>query len=867
MPFILSLPPNLVGCFHSLTGRDPSVWFCTSDPEGSHLGSGGGTVWGVEEWKNGRMEEWKDGKIEGWKNGRICIIHAGGCSRRVPAYAPSGKVLTPLPDGQLLLDRQVSFCERVMERAPQSLTTMIVSGDVLIKAPSLPDRLPEADVVCLGMEAEERLMHNHGVFVVSKGSGAEDKALQLDYMLQKPSAERMAQIEGTHLCLMDIGVWLLSDKAMQRLTALSTGEDGEVHFYDLYGDYGLALGATPTKPEPLLEDLSVAIVAVEGGRFLHFGTTRELLTSAAALDSKDGKSRFIFNARCEAAAEVGATDVWVENSCLPGSWTLTGRNVVTGVEPNDWTLTLAEGQCVDMVPIGDADFALRPYGFNDKFSGAADEPATLYMEQRMVDWMGRRGISMDDLGNAADVQDAELFPVSSDMKLLGQLLHWFADEEPDSNATELWRSCRRLSANAIQREANLRRLMRQRNLYSAARVGMDRAFAALRDGLVGEMLGARCVPRMTVHPDQVVSGHSPVRADVAGGWTDTPPHSVFEGGKVVNLALKLNGMTPLSVFVKPNKDYNIKCHSIDLGMGEVITTYEELEGYDKVGSPFSIPKAALALAGFLPRFCGEEYDSLRGQLESMGCGIDIVTLAAVPAGSGLGTSSILAATVLGTLSDFCGLDWSEQEVCRRTLVLEQLLTTGGGWQDQYGGVIGGVKMLRSAPGFNQQIDVERLPDSLFRGESGECHLMYYTGITRTAKHILVDIVKGMFLREEERLAILREMKAHAENMRRAIKKGEMTEYGRLLRHSWELNCRLDSGTDPEKVRELCSRIDDLCLGYKLLGAGGGGYMYMVAKDPEAARRLRCELTLDRLCATSRVVDMSISDTGLMISRS
>ena len=102
----------------------------------------------------------------------------------------------------------------------------------------------------------------------------------------------------------------------------------------------------------------------------------------------------------------------------------------------------------------------------------------------------------------------------------------------------------------------------------------------------------------------------------------------------------------------------------------------------------SIPKAALTLAGFLPGFAEERYDTLQEQLEDFGCGMEITLLSAIPAGSGLGTSSILAATVLGALSDFCGLGWDKSTICNRTLVLEQLLTTGGGWQDQYLGVCG-----------------------------------------------------------------------------------------------------------------------------------------------------------------------------------
>ena len=62
-------------------------------------------------------------------------------------------------------------------------------------------------------------------------------------------------------------------------------------------------------------------------------------------------------------------------------------------------------------------------------------------------------------------------------------------------------------------------------------------------------------------------------------------------------------------------------------------------------------------------------------------------------------------------------------------------------------------------------------------------------------------------------------------------------------------------------------IDDLCFGYKLPGAGGGGYLYMVAKDPEAAARIRQILNANAQNANARFVDMALSDKGLQVSRS
>ena len=396
----------------------------------------------------------------------------------------------------------------------------------------------------------------------------------------------------------------------------------------------------------------------------------------------------------------------------------------------------------------------------------------------------------------------------------------------------------------------------------------NNAFALLREGLTSTVLADRQCPKMSVYPDQIVWGRSPVRIDLAGGWTDTPPYCLNEGGNVVNIAIELNGQMPLQTYVRPCKEYHIILRSIDLGVSETITTYEELADFNHVGSPFSIPKAALALAGFQPGFSTEQYPTLESQLKAFGCGIEVTSLAAIPAGSGLGTSSILASTVLGAVSNFCGLGWDKNEIGKRTLVLEQLLTTGGGWQDQFGGILQGVKLLQTVPDFNQSPVVRWLPDDLFtQAEYKGCHLLYYTGITRTAKKLLAEIVKKMFLNDSNELTLLANMKQHALDTYEAIQQQSFEKYGQLVRKTWEQNQLIDGGTNPESVAAITQLIDDYCLGYKLAGAGGGGYLYMVAKDPDAATKIKKVLAEHRTNANERFVKMSISQHGLQISRS
>ena len=128
-------------------------------------------------------------------------------------------------------------------------------------------------------------------------------------------------------------------------------------------------------------------------------------------------------------------------------------------------------------------------------------------------------------------------------------------------------------------------------------------------------------------------------------------------------------------------------------------------------------------------------------------------------------------------------------------------------------------------------------------------------------------MRRMFLNNGDELALLRNMKRHTMDMYDAIQLGDFNKMGHLVRKTWQQNQALDSGTNPAEVQRLTSLIDDLCLGYKLPGAGGGGYLYMVAKDSEAAARIKRVLTDNAVNGTARFVDMDLSSKGLQVSRS
>jgi galactokinase/mevalonate kinase-like predicted kinase len=402
------------------------------------------------------------------------------------------------------------------------------------------------------------------------------------------------------------------------------------------------------------------------------------------------------------------------------------------------------------------------------------------------------------------------------------------------------------------------------------------AFADLRDLLVAEAQLEPALPRRNVKEDQIVWARSPVRLDLAGGWSDTPPYCLEHGGKVVNVAVDLNGQPPIQVFGKlgerrelVGERRELVLRSIDLGSEERLRTYKELEAYGQPGSVFGLAKAAFALAGFLPRFHTRGgFRSLEAQLREFGGGLELSLVAAVPKGSGLGTSSILAVAVLAVLNELCGLSWTRDTLFARTLALEQMLTTGGGWQDQAGALYRGVKLIETEPGLVQKPTLRWLPGHLFEEDyANRSTLLYYTGITRLAKNMLSEIVRGIFVNSKTHLQTIAEIASNVDCASAAIQR---CDYGMLVesvRNSWMLNQKLDSGTNPAAVQQILRRVVDFVAAAKLLGAGGGGYLLLLAKDEKAGLKIRQILQKNPLNARARWVDFNLSETGLQVTRS
>jgi galactokinase/mevalonate kinase-like predicted kinase len=410
-----------------------------------------------------------------------------------------------------------------------------------------------------------------------------------------------------------------------------------------------------------------------------------------------------------------------------------------------------------------------------------------------------------------------------------------------------------------------------------ARHAQTLAFEHLQRTIVGSG-EAPPAPRNALRSDEIVWGRSPVRLDLAGGWTDTPPFTLENGGCVANAAVLLNGQPPIQVYARVAPEPVLRIHSIDLGTDCIIREWGQLLDYRSATGEFSLVKAALVLAGFAPpgketsevsktsEVCPSSGSSLQDLLEDFGGGLELTTLAAVPKGSGLGTSSIMGAVALAVIHRVLGRELSNSQLFHAVLRLEQALTTGGGWQDQIGGVLEGVKLITTRPGLVPDPVARYLPPDVLDPEAnGAQTLVYYTGMTRLAKNILGQVVGRYLDRNRDAMATLRAIHALAPEIADAMARKDLPAFGQVIDRAWQLNKQLDPDSSNAQIEALLAGVRPHIHGAKLLGAGGGGFLLLVCKSPGDAAQVKHRLESEPPNQRARFFDFAVSSKGLGMS--
>ena len=320
---------------------------------------------------------------------------------------------------------------------------------------------------------------------------------------------------------------------------------------------------------------------------------------------------------------------------------------------------------------------------------------------------------------------------------------------------------------------------------------------------------------------------SPARVNFGGGWSDTPPYSMENGGTILNAAISLNGKMPIRAKASIIKEKVVRLISEDLSISVDIFDARELLNYSNTSDPAALHKAALLVTGITH----ENLKSLDEIYEKLGGGLELTTSVDIPNGSGLGTSSILAGTVIKALSLLQNKSFTENALFDSVLRLEQLLTTGGGWQDQVGGLVPGIKIVTSGKGLPQIIEYSnlKLREETLK-ELNERFVIVFTGQRRLAKGILREIMGEYIINNPETLDCLTTIQRLAVMMKFELEKGNINAFAELLNEHWVVNQKLDKGCTNTYINQIIDVCKPYVCGVMICGAGGGGFLQMVLKD-------------------------------------
>jgi D-glycero-alpha-D-manno-heptose-7-phosphate kinase len=236
-----------------------------------------------------------------------------------------------------------------------------------------------------------------------------------------------------------------------------------------------------------------------------------------------------------------------------------------------------------------------------------------------------------------------------------------------------------------------------------------------------------------------------------------------------------------------------------------------------------------------------EHRIVRASLKMRGItrGLEIVSMADLPARTGLGSSSSFTVGILHALYGIQGKVVGPERLAREASSIEiDQLHEPIGKQDQYIAAHGGLQFFQFNPDGTVFVNPVACTAET-RAELNRRLLMFYTGMTRDAGEVL----SKQRASTAQKLPVLRRMCDIARELREVLTNGrDLNAFGRLLDEAWKAKRSLESSISNSDIDAYYERgIRAGALGGKLLGAGGGGFLLFFC-EPHQQKRVREELS-------------------------
>ncbi|KAH0787522.1 bifunctional fucokinase/L-fucose-1-P-guanylyltransferase [Histomonas meleagridis] len=862
-----------------------------SDPEGKRVGSGGATL-NVLRY----IARSNPSKEESFRNIRILVIHSGGDSKRVPQYSACGKLFSPvprvLPDGR----RSTLFDEFIIA---MSGVASRMSAGMLVCAAALSIRECKETGKDHGVYLKDengnvgRFLHKQTIETLDS-LGAIDQRGNVN--IDTGSVIFQAEM------LIDLFKLIDTDEKFNKfvnektrlsfyadfLYPLASHSTLEKYYLEIpEGDFTPELHECRKILWDTLHKYQMKLICLSPGSFIHFGTTIELLNlvnpeidryhylgwskhvkinstnpsfagnnSFISPNSNIGQGCFIEDSYIDKGTNIG-------KNCVISCVTLNGQTIPDNVVLH--CLKLNNGKyCVRIYGINDNPKESKIFDINlseslwskplypvrDSVKDAVDATLAVYsqgftdIEDNSLSLMS--SYQMADVSSIIPWQNKlnDYIEVESLLYVIKQKGNLFkAIKAFNGSITPCAEAMLNEKASSLSNR-NLEDFSCKIRIYYALSLlftdekhdnYLELCFGSIRNGILQQSefkYDKTCTiscPEVTVE--------LPVRVNWGGGWSDTPPYCMENGGNVLNASIVLNGRKPVKVTVKKINEHKIIFSSEDNGSYEEFTSLDPLQCNNNPFDPFALHKSALIACGIIPYSEKVDFDQL---LTRLGGGISLCTqVENIPRGSGLGTSSILAGACAKAISQFLGKTPTDCELFNYVLCMEQIMSTGGGWQDQIGGLINGIKMINTISGMHQNINfsILKIPDQALQ-ELNDRFCLIYTGQRRLARNLLRDIIGKYVGGDEEAVEVLYEIQRIAVLMKLELEKGNIDRFSNLLNEHWELAKKLDKECTNTCIEQIFLAVKDLICGKMICGAGGGGFLQVILKKDVKIQQLR-----------------------------
>lgn len=308
----------------------------------------------------------------------------------------------------------------------------------------------------------------------------------------------------------------------------------------------------------------------------------------------------------------------------------------------------------------------------------------------------------------------------------------------------------------------------------------------------------------------------PLRLNLSGTWTDALPYCTDNGGQVINMSVKIDNNLPICVSLKKLHEPIIKFISDNK---ETVYDISNIYSYSDEFDDFILHKSALKVLGITPKTVLKHGFCLKTQV----CGIK--------KGSGLGVSSLLLLGCFTAFEKALDITLSDSQKANMVFISEQVMKTGGGWQDQICGISHGINITTTEKGQNQNVSIRKIPCSAkLHNLINDRFAIVYTGQRHYGRFIVYEIMNKYLENDSKTCNALHNLLELNTPMEKAIIKSDIKEISDLLNKQFSLLKELSGKITNEQIDKLTSEILKFADGVCICGAGAGGYLALILKE-------------------------------------